>query len=70
MRTAAPIGALQQRSAAQQVETWASLGRNVAGLLDPEQLLSVTAGVARLRLEADQQRWHPQRRHLCGWGVL
>jgi hypothetical protein len=51
MRSAALIGALHQRSASQQVEYWASLGRSVAGLLDPEQLLSVTAGVARLRLE-------------------
>jgi hypothetical protein len=51
MRSAALIGALHQRSAAQQVEYWASLGRNVDGLLGPEQLLAVKAGVARLRLE-------------------
>ena len=51
MRSAALIGALHQRSAAQQVEYWATLGRNVAGLLGPEQLLAVKAGVARLRLE-------------------
>jgi hypothetical protein len=51
MRSAALVGALHQRSAAQQVEYWASLGRNVAGLLDPEQLLAVKAGLARLRVE-------------------
>jgi ParD-like antitoxin of type II bacterial toxin-antitoxin system len=51
MRSAALIGALHQRSVAQQVECWASLGRNVAGLLGPEQLLAVKAGLARLRLE-------------------
>lgn len=51
MRSAALAGALHQRSAAQQVEYWASLSREVAGLLDPEQLLSVKAGLARLRVE-------------------
>ena len=51
MRSAALIGALHQRSAAQQVEYWASLGRNVAGLLDPEQLLAVKSGLARLHVE-------------------
>ncbi len=51
MRSAAVVGALHQRSAAQQVEYWAALGRDVAGLLDPEQLLAVKAGLARLRVE-------------------
>ena len=39
------------QSAAQQVEYWASLGRDGAGLLDPEQRLAVKAGLARLRVE-------------------
>jgi len=51
MRSAALIGALHQRSAAQQVEYWASLGRSLTGLLDPEQLLAVKSGLARLRVE-------------------
>jgi hypothetical protein len=51
MRSAALVGALHQRSAAQQVEYWAALGRSVAGLLDPEQLLAVKSGLARLRVE-------------------
>jgi len=51
MRSAALVGALHQRSAAQQVEYWASLGRSVAGLLGPEQLLAVKSGLARLRVE-------------------
>ncbi|MFZ9752500.1 MAG: TA system antitoxin ParD family protein [Cyanobium sp.] len=51
MRSAALVGALHQRSAAQQVEYWASLGRNVAGLLDPEQVLAVKSGLARLHVE-------------------
>lgn len=41
MRSAALIGALNQHRAAQQVEYWTPLGRNVAGLLAPEQLLAV-----------------------------
>lgn len=51
MRSAALAGSLHQRSAAQQVEYWAALGRDVAGMLDPEQLLEVKTGLARLKLE-------------------
>ncbi len=66
MRSAALAGSLNQRSAAQQVvfaalhadrraaqqvEYWASLGRDVAGMLDPERLLEVKTGLARLKLE-------------------
>ena len=51
MRSAALVGALHQRSAAQQAEYWALLGRNVAGLLDPEQLLAVKSGLASLHVE-------------------
>jgi hypothetical protein len=51
MRSAAMAGALHQRSAAQQVEYWSALGREVAGMVDPEQLLAVQAGLARLRVE-------------------
>ena len=51
MRSAALAGSLHQRSAAQQVEYWAALGREVAGLVDPEGLLAVKTGLARLRVE-------------------
>ena len=51
MRSAALAGFLHQRSAAQQVEYWAALGRDVAGMLDPERLLEVKTGLARLKLE-------------------
>lgn len=51
MRDAALAGALHQRSAAQQVEYWAALGQDVEALVDPERLLAVKAGLARLRLE-------------------
>jgi hypothetical protein len=51
MRSAALTGARQHRSAAQQIEYWASLGREVAALLDPDRLLAVQAGLARLHVE-------------------
>ena len=51
MRSAALAGARHHRSAAQQIEYWASLGREVAALLDPDRLLAVQAGLARLHVE-------------------
>ena len=51
MRSAALTGARHHRSAAQQIEYWASLGREVAALLDPDRLLAVQAGLARLHVE-------------------
>ena len=51
MRRAALAGALHHRSAAQQIEYWAALGQDVAALLDPDLLLDVKAGLARLRVE-------------------
>jgi hypothetical protein len=51
MRSAALAGARHHRSAAQQIEYWAALGQNVAALLDPDLLLDVQAGLARLRVE-------------------
>jgi len=51
MRSAALAGARHQRSAAQQIEYWAALGRELATILDPDRLLAVQAGLARLRVE-------------------
>ena len=51
MRSADLAGARHHRSAAQQIEYWASLGREVAALLDPDRLLAVQAGLARLHVE-------------------
>ena len=51
MRSAALAGALHHRSAAQQIEYWASLGQGVSSQLDPESLLDVAAGLARLKVE-------------------
>ena len=51
MRRAALAGARHHRSASQQIEYWAALGQAVAARLDPDLLLDVKAGLARLRVE-------------------
>jgi hypothetical protein len=54
MERAVQAGARHHRSAAQQIEYWAALGQQVAGLVDPDSLLAVQCGVARLRVEPIQ----------------
>jgi len=39
MESAALVGARHHRSAAEQIEYWAALGRQVARVLDPDSLL-------------------------------
>jgi len=51
MQAASVAGARLHRSAAEQVEYWASLGRQVARFVDPDSLLEVATGVARLKVE-------------------
>lgn len=51
MRKAALAGARHHRSTAEQIEYWAALGQAVAARLDPDLLLDVKAGLARLRVE-------------------
>ncbi|MCP9793615.1 hypothetical protein KBY95_04790 [Cyanobium sp. Aljojuca 7A6] len=51
MESAALVGARHHRSAAEQIEYWAALGRQVARVLDPDSLFDVAAGLTRLRLE-------------------
>jgi hypothetical protein len=50
MRSATLAGARQQRSAAEQVEYWATLAREVVGVLDPVKLLDVLSGLAALEV--------------------
>jgi hypothetical protein len=52
MRNTLLAGARHHRSAAQQIEYWAALGQDVAALLDPDLLLDVKAGLARLRVQS------------------
>jgi hypothetical protein len=51
MQAAALTGERFHRSTAEQIEYWASIGRQVATLLNPDTLLSVAAGLARVRVE-------------------
>ena len=51
MQSATLAGARHHRSAAEQIEYWATLGRQVAGVLDPDKLLDVLSGLAAVRVE-------------------
>ncbi|MCU7813958.1 MAG: ParD-like family protein [Candidatus Thiodiazotropha sp. (ex Lucinoma kastoroae)] len=51
MQAATVAGARMHRSAAEQVEYWASLGRQIASFIDPDTLLEIAAGLARLKVE-------------------
>jgi len=51
MQSASLTGSRHHRSAAEQIEYWATLGRQVAGFVDPDSLLDVAAGLARLKVE-------------------
>ena len=39
------------RSAAEQIEYWAELGRSVSSTLDPDVLLSVVSGLTKIKVE-------------------
>ena len=51
MRAAQLSGALMHRSAAEQIEYWADLGRKVSDYLDPQVLLDLQSGISRLKVE-------------------
>ncbi|MBU0783351.1 MAG: ParD-like family protein [Gammaproteobacteria bacterium] len=51
MSNATVLGKLNHRSAAEQIEYWASIGQKVENLLDPESLLQIKAGLLRVKLE-------------------
>ena len=51
MQAAVLIGEQEHRSAAEQVEYWASLGRKIAQLVTPNTLLEVATGLARIKVE-------------------
>ena len=51
MQAATLTGERFHRSAAEQVEYWAEIGRRVASMLDPDVLISVTAGLSRVKVE-------------------
>ena len=51
MKSAKLTGELFHRSAAQQVEYWADIGRSVSKMIDPEQLISIRSGLSRINVE-------------------
>lgn len=52
MQEAALTGRRFHRSAAEQIEYWAELGKWVSAELDPDVLLSVSTGLAQLKVES------------------
>ncbi len=51
MQAATIAGSRLHRSAAEQVEHWASLGRQITNFVDADALLKVSVGLARLKIE-------------------
>jgi len=51
MEAATRSGQLSHRSAAEQVEYWASIGRTVGNLLTPDALVAVRTGLAKITVE-------------------
>jgi len=51
MDDAALTGERYHRSASQQIEYWASIGRRISDVIDPDTLLSVVAGLTRVQVE-------------------
>lgn len=51
MDAATQAGERLHRSAAEQIEYWAELGRQIARFVDPNTLIEISAGIARLKVE-------------------
>ena len=51
LESAALSGQIHHRSAVGQIEYWASIGRMVDGILDPDTLLAINSGFKRLSVE-------------------
>lgn len=54
MEQAKLAGSLHKRSASEQIEYWASIGRNVAQQLDPDTMLRINSGLAKIRVESTE----------------
>ena len=52
MQAAALAGKRNHRSTAEQIEYWAEMGRKVTAFLSPVDLLSVSSGLAYLKIES------------------
>ena len=51
MQAAALSGKRYHRSTAEQIEYWADMGRRIASFIDPDTLLSVKSGLAKITVE-------------------
>ncbi len=51
MEAATVAGSVQHRSASEQIEYWADIGRRVSKVVDTNSLLAVNAGLADIRIE-------------------
>ena len=51
MQAAKLTGERFHRSAAEQIEYWADIGRKVSSVLDPDTLISITTGFAQVKVE-------------------
>ena len=50
MKLAAVTGKRYHRSTAEQIEYWAAMGRDVSAMLNPDDLLSVSTGLATIKV--------------------
>lgn len=56
MDSASVEGKLFNRSAAEQVEYWASIGRRLSNVVESDTLLSISAGLATVHVESVETR--------------
>lgn len=56
MIAAKNAAAVHKRSAVEQIEYWAELGRNLSRYIDPETLIACSAGLATLKVEKVESR--------------
>jgi len=51
MSQAKVAAGLHKRSQAEQIEYWATIGRSMSSLIDPDVLIRIKSGVTKIRLE-------------------
>lgn len=56
VRNAMTEGQLNRRSAPKQIELWAELGRMIADQVAPEDMIALTQGLKRVRVESVEAR--------------
>lgn len=56
VRSAATEGQLNRRSTPRQIEYWAELGRLIADQVAPEDMMALTQGLKRVRVESVEAR--------------